>query len=750
MNWLKNNVLLLLLVVIIGVFHYQFFLRNYFPLPSDTIVGMYHPFRDKIWDGYISGVPFKNPLITDPVRQQYAWRELSQTLIKKGEMPVWNPYSFSGTPLLANFQTSAFYPLNFFYFIIPTPRAWSLQVILSQLMVGIFLFIFLKNQNFHPLSAFLGSLSFSFSGFVISWLTWNTIVHVAAWTILTLLSIDKLAKETGHGKYSSTGNKRFVWYLIFIFSLLMSFLAGHLQIFLYGQLLILTYIGFRLFQSTKNRLKFAAAITCCYLFFLILTLPQSIPTINFINESARNVDLGQWNSQGWFIPWQNIIQFLAPDYFGNPTTGNYSGIWNYAEFVGYIGILPLIFALFSLFMIRSSFVNFYALVFIISLCLSFPTPLAKLPFIAGIPFLSTSQPTRLLFFADLALSVLAAFGFDQMLRNKSKYKIIIMLFIWIIFILLFFFAPNPVSLRNLILPLATLLFCTITLAVLSLIKVKNSRNLVYIFLLGFLIVISVFDLLRFSWKFTPFTPASWLYPETEIIKYLKRDPEVFRIMSLDRRIMPPNFSVHYKLQDVGGYDPLYLKSYNLLVSSWNSGVPQFLPASFNRIITPDNWDSPVTRILNVKYLLAIGPIESDKLKLVLKEGETHLYKYEDYLPRTWLAGKIIKTGSLSEHLEKLFDAKINLRTDVLITDNIDLEPSQQNMSDKSEIVHWSENKIVIKSTAHEAKVLVVSEIYHPMWKALVDGHPAKIYKVNYTLRGILLTPGSHTIEFYNY
>src|SRR3989344_1292011 len=112
MDWFKKNIFPILIILIVALFHHSFILKGNLPIPSDTILGMYHPFRDNIWNGFTNGVPFKNPLITDPVRQQFVWRELAISQIKSGQLPLWNPYSFSGTPLLANFQASVFYPMN--------------------------------------------------------------------------------------------------------------------------------------------------------------------------------------------------------------------------------------------------------------------------------------------------------------------------------------------------------------------------------------------------------------------------------------------------------------------------------------------------------------------------------------------------------------------------------------------------------------------------------------------------------------
>src|SRR5579859_2481553 len=144
----KNAFLPLIIIVLYSFsFFHSFLLEGKLPIPSDTIIGLYHPFIDYATKHFPNGVPVKNILITDPVRQQYPWRWLAVSFEKSGEFPLWNPYNFAGTPLLANFQTAAFYPLNILLFIFPFSFGWSMLILLEQLLAGIFLFLYLSNLH---------------------------------------------------------------------------------------------------------------------------------------------------------------------------------------------------------------------------------------------------------------------------------------------------------------------------------------------------------------------------------------------------------------------------------------------------------------------------------------------------------------------------------------------------------------------------------------------------------------------------
>ncbi len=51
-----------------------------------------------------------------PGLQFVPWRYLAWELLKSGELPLWNPLSGMGAPLLANYQTSLAFPPTWLLF----------------------------------------------------------------------------------------------------------------------------------------------------------------------------------------------------------------------------------------------------------------------------------------------------------------------------------------------------------------------------------------------------------------------------------------------------------------------------------------------------------------------------------------------------------------------------------------------------------------------------------------------------------
>jgi len=421
--------ILFLLILTIFLFK-DFIFRGLLPIPSDIIVGGYYPWRDEVWQGKIAGFPIKNFEIFDSVRQLYPWRWFSLGEFKNWRLPLWNPYNFTGTPHLANILTGSLYPLNLLFLFLPFYLSWSIHVFLQPFLVALVTFFFLKNLKLKNSAALFGSVAFAFSSILMMRLEFSIVGQAAIWLPLSLLAVDRFFQSKKIG----------FWFLA-VLSLSLSFLAGYLQITIYTFLLFGLYSLYRLLK-TKNKKTFSLLVLAMPVAFLLVGV-QTIPLLELALHSSR---LGSYGNEAFFtsnlfLPYQRIITFLVPDFFGNTATGNFWGKTSYYEFSGYLGVISIFFIFYSFFWLKKKTeILFWWAVVLLAFLFLLPTPLARLPYDLKIPGLSVLVPARMIFVIDFALAVLAAFGFQYFTQKTNKQKSYKFCFYSALFLILSFVA----------------------------------------------------------------------------------------------------------------------------------------------------------------------------------------------------------------------------------------------------------------------------------------------------------------------
>ncbi len=738
----KKNIWIIISLAAVILFFSFLLIKKGVPLPADALVGMYHPWRDLYKKEFPVGYPYKNFLITDPVRQQYPWKTAVINQFKQKQLPLWNPYSFSGYPLLANFQSGAFYFINILFLTFNFNLGWSLYIILQPVLALLFMYLFLKDKV-DRFSALIGSIAFSFSGFIVAWFEWGNVGHTFIWLPLIFYTLEKIIRK-----------KSWKYALLFIFALSSSFFAGHLQTAFYVILVSVLYSLSMIFKLKKtSKILAIKRISIAFLFFTILTSIQWLPTLNLIQKSTRGLNVPKL----LFLPFKHLIQMFFPDFFGNPATLNYWGEWNYLEYISYIGIIPIFFALYYIFSSSFSKNRFFKITLIISILFATNNPIAKLPFALNIPFISTSSPARLVSLICFSSAVLSAYGAKKFLKQKKiKALLIFTLFIFISWVVVYFLDARPhskylrynVTKRNLILPTAIFLTFACGFFIKNILKKflnkKIAKYLEYLFLLGILIIV-LFDGFRFLSKFNPFIKKDLIYPDTKILSYLQEDKEKFRVIAPDERILIPNSAIPYKIETVQGYDPLMLKNYVSLVQYSETGeFNKKYPRS--RIVQPQNIETGLIDILNVKYLLTFDEF-GEEFEKIMEEGETKLYKNPNYLPRIYFANEL----QFLENKEEIYKKIINEQKTT--TDRIVYKIGQQEnkVCDQAEILESNikANQITVKTNNSNDCYLVVSQVYYPTWSVIVDNKKKKIEQVNSIFPAVKLNKGEHEVTFKN-
>jgi len=710
-----------IILLAVCIFFWKIIFQGMVAMPGDLLSGAYYPWLEYKY-GYQVGVPVKNGLISDVFSQYYVWKGLITESYSNLTVPLWNPYSYSGYPLLANFHSGALYIFNLLFVPFKLSTGWNLYIISEILGSAIAMYILLRTFKYSFSPSLLGSLAYAFSGYSVVWMQFGTVGQSLIWLPLLLAVVEK---------YFQTKNYRWLFLTSPILFLLTT--AGHFQIMTYGYVLYVAYFLFKFITAPDRKIKDLIIFSISIILGVGMATIQLLPTIELSSLSVRfNEHYIEALNYG-LIPVKNLITLFAPDFFGNPTTGNYWGVWNYNETAMYVGILPLMALVWSIFSFSKleKRVKFFLTTGIIALLLSLDTPVGKIIYTLKVPGLSTSAAGRVIAVFSLSTSVLLA-TFVQKIRTDGLRKILLRispLLMLICFTLLFTILLKYTNLLN------NLEF---------LLKEKENVNIIFrnlilpSFLIGgfllviimrknrfyytFFILMLVFDLFRFGWKYTPFVPEKLIFPNTEVTDFLEKQSGIFRIEKIFGEIMPPNTWTYYHLMSPSGYDPMALEMYTKRFYKDFVGVED----ASSRYAEIRNYNSKALGDYNVKYLLAIKRDEKGVIP-----GNNIDYRIDSNLWKRVFETSAVAVLQNSEYKERAY-----------------LESKGgQNMPDSVTIDTYLPEKVAISYEASVPSNLILLDTWYPGWKVTVNGKEEVIEKYHEIFRMVHVPGGSGEVIF---
>src|SRR5262245_57031003 len=132
-------------------------------------------------------------------------RILVGQMLAHGDMPLWNPQTFAGMPLLAALQPGVFYPPNWLFVLLPPGAAMKLVVISVYNVALIGSYLYARSLNMGRAPALVTGVTFAFGGFMIDHLEQVNFIAAAAWLPWVLWTIEKIHKSWQRGQ--SRGNR---------------------------------------------------------------------------------------------------------------------------------------------------------------------------------------------------------------------------------------------------------------------------------------------------------------------------------------------------------------------------------------------------------------------------------------------------------------------------------------------------------------------------------------------------------------
>lgn len=765
-NKKKNLLAISLLIVFSLLIFWKTLFKGLLPFPGDLLVSFFFPWYSGGWEGYNSWTTSKEFIASDAIRQHIPWRHLAIEQLKLGQWPLWNPYNFAGTPLLANLQTAAFYPLNIFFFILPFTYAWTGYIILQPLLISVFTYLLAREYKLSPLASILPAIAFSSSSFMLMWLEIGVVGHTILWLPLIFYLIEKIHQKL-----------QLRHLLLLLLSSVSVILAGHIQSAV-NIFLVASIYWVVLSRNNQNKINLAKPIIGLFIWgstTFLLTAFQLLPTLELRKLSPLTENFAFEIFKKLQTPWQNLITLLAPDFFGHPASYNF---WSeiYGDGTPFFTIAGLAFSVFAVFKLKHWRVRFFAITALLYATYVFPGPIYQLVKVLQIDLFSKTLASRSMFIVIFCLSMLSGFGLDHLLINfhkkntRSAFLRVLVTIGSFYALILFFVFVGPriidfspeldsdlnVSFRNLFLP--SLVFASL---VGSFLFATIKPKLKYLFVITLFTSTIAFTFYRTN-KTLPFSPPEFFFPDHPIIEQLASDAGINRFTGFNTAKFQKNFATYYSTYQAEGYDSLRVKRFAELMASQETGnIPSIYSKSDSDFIEGDNQNQRnLLNLLGVKYLLDKKDNETldwnpeperfpgERVTLAWQGDKFKVYSRDNVLDRIFLVGDYQVVSEPKKIISKIHSPETNLSKTVIIEnqliENLSISPPT---SQDTQILDYSPNKITLLTKSDQDSLLFLSDSYYPGWQAFIDNSQVPIHRANYAFRSIALPKGNHQVTF---
>jgi hypothetical protein len=667
----------------------------------------------------------------------YVLRSFAFDELKAGRFPLWGWGVFDVYPFQADPEAALFYPPVALELLGGVALGWSelplqavqLEAMAHVLLASLLCYLFLREEVAHRLAALLGSIAFSYGGYLTSYpLQQITFLEAAVWLPLALWSV-KLLVETARKRYVVASAMAFA----------LAFLTGNPQNLTHLFYATLAYYAYRCWRA---RTPWPVALQRWVLVLSLtvgLSAVQLLPSLEWWRHSTRTSI--SFNRAAVAFPTRDVVQLLV------------TGLVSYWQPL-YVGLFPLVLAFLACVTGRKRDLPFWVGFAVVALIFSFGKNLfgfeAAYLTLPGYNLFRNQE--RHAYLATFGLSVLAAQGADTLLSPLKRWERQLVhhlarylrnglpvLFLLVVAAVVLHRLELDISDSQKVADHLAVLFLCLSFATallylrcrgLSQLGKPQSR-----FALGSLalalVVFDLFTLNRARYYARPHDP----HRVSPLFQQLQADPSWFRVQEDEFPIIR-NVAGRRKLRGVWG------------VAIRLSHYKEFL----DRVPEDVRW-----KLLGVKYvttwrgsLVTWQGRDIVGAEMLGQEGEGESLKHFYRLPwqpqRAFVVREVITAGDRDELYRILGSADFDpLRTAVLWRP-IPLRPVAE-VQDEVLITSDTPAYIGLRVRLGAPGLLVLSEVTYPGWRVYVNDERAKLHEANGVLRAVHLPGGESRVVF---
>ncbi|MDT8435305.1 MAG: hypothetical protein RRA92_00995 [Gemmatimonadota bacterium] len=690
---------------------------------------------------------------TDMLDQAYHLRAFAVEELKAGRgFPLWNPFVYGGLPYLAILPGPVFYPTSLLYLVLPLHRAIGWTFVLHTFLSGVFAWFAARALGLGRSAAAVAGISFLLTGFVVSTLYGG---HDGRMFVMVLTPLAFACLEKG------LASGRVAWFAGFGLVVALQIFTPHVQLMYFSSLLLLFYALVRIAMLAREEGRSRAvhaggAVAGAFVLAALVGAAQLVPTWRILEIAVRGGtgEAGYGFAASWALPPGELTALVLPDLLGSLET--YRGANPFKLHTEYLGAVPVALALVGLTRARRDG-RVAALGALAALGLLFAlgaaTPVHRLAFHL-IPFISRFRaPSMMLGPVALFVALLAAFGWERIRAARATQGGLP----WVGLLV----AAAPLLLLGLAAALAPagmmrwagtalvpagagapgeaatgalrlnglLLLAGLGLVGAAARGVASGRWPEPAALLAVLALL-VADLWRVDRRYLATLTPEEAFPAAESIDRMRAElapgERVFPVPG--RRTFGPNELMGARVPSVTGSQNFRLE--------WTERLTGGL--SYRNLGDPGLWP-----LFDLRFVVTDGPVESPLLEPVSAGPRGVLHEVAGDGPHAWFPAAVRATRDTAAALQAVLRAERPADAVVVETDRA--PPAGRGAA---RVVRWEPDAVDLEVEAETGGLLFVSEIWHPAWRAeLEGGEELEVLRANVAFRAVVVPEGRHVVRF---
>lgn len=679
-----------------------------------------------------------------PSLQFYPWREYAFSLLRGGQLPLWNPYNGAGAPLFANYQSALLYPFTWMGYVLPLAQSMSMTAVLHLFIAGWGMWRLMGVLGANVVGRGVSAFAFGMTSYLVARLGTFPVISAAAWLPWQLWAAHRLL---------TTGSPRSMAWLALFTAL--QLLAGHAQTTWYS----LGIVGlYALWYIAAHRAPHRAPHRPIRVLRLIgigagvllgagVAGLQLLSTAELLAQSQRSGGVDYWTAMNFSYGPARTLNFLSPLMFGTPADGSYLTQGAYFEDAVYIGLIPLVAALAAVVYYRrkraeplANTVLFWLGIVVVGFVLALGQYSPIFPFLyEHVPTFDLFQaPVRWHLWTVFGLSALAGIGATWWPRGGrwTRRLVVACAGTALVTLLLFLFVPSTstgmrVLARGLLLTsIFGALAGWLTLRKPDLNSGRFGRWSAWVF-----VVIAV-DLGVASWGLNPTVTAAFYDVRDDggaaARLYFPREAE--RALKYDQ---------YFRFDD-----------YRIAVDQWQQVRQLDLPDTnlVDRVPLLNNFDP----LLPGPFVQYVNLLESqpDNEALLRAAGVSTVMDAQGQaavqIPdaaRAYVVAAVCWHETDAALEAALRDPAWNPHTQAQMLGDGGCAPADATPAGSVVVEQSGANEVILSVTMQRDGWLILADTDYPGWQATVDGQETPVYRANVLFRAVQVSAGTHTVTF---